>query len=206
MHADLALCGEMRDEIGVFGGDGSSGDAGRITESGMGQPEVGAAYRTDEGGDSAQFRRGLGTGGAIAHGLSIGDERQSRRRFLLVEDFVEENDFAGDIFAAQGLQFVEIVDDDHIRGDAVRQAWRYFRPRQSEQLSACVPADLPGVFGELGGFRATNPVRNFDFFQLHIEPELAEFGWRHSRLRLWPVAEPAGPRARCFRSRCATCR
>ena len=43
VDADFALCGQVRDEVGVFGGDGSGGNAGRITESGMGQAEIGAA-------------------------------------------------------------------------------------------------------------------------------------------------------------------
>ncbi len=37
---------------------------------------------------------------------------------LLIENLVEENDLAGDLVAAESLEFVEIVDHDHIGREA----------------------------------------------------------------------------------------
>src|SRR6478609_5375853 len=75
VDAHLALSRQVGHESGVFGGDGSGGNAGRITKSGVGQAEIGAADGANEGGDSAHVCCGLSTGGAIAHGFAVGDER-----------------------------------------------------------------------------------------------------------------------------------
>ena len=98
---------------------GGGGDAGGKTESGVGEAVVGAAYGADQSGDCAQVGGGFGSGAAVADGFAVGGESESGGGFLLVEEFVEEDDLAGDFVAAKGLEFLESVDGDYVRGQAV---------------------------------------------------------------------------------------
>src|SRR6476646_7585928 len=75
VDAHLALSRQVGHESGVFGSDGSGGNAGGITESGVGQAEIGAADGANEGGDSTHVSCGFRSGGAVAYGLAVGDER-----------------------------------------------------------------------------------------------------------------------------------
>src|ERR1035438_6728558 len=175
VHADLALRGKMSDQAGVFGGDRAGGKSRGKAEAGVGQAKVcgpdGAAYRAGR----AQVGRGFGSGCAIANGFTVRDKRHSGGGFLLVENFIEEDDFSGDLVVAEGFQFVEVVDDDHVGSDAVGRRGSASAESGENHLlrGAC---GLACVFGELGGFSAANPVRNFDFLQVDIQTKRAQFG------------------------------
>ena len=119
MHADFAFSGEMDDQVGVFGGNGCGGDSGGEVESGVREAIVGAAHGADQSGYCAQIGGGFGSGSAIADGLAIGGESLSAGGLLLVEEFIEENDLAGDLVATQSLELFESVDGDHVGREAV---------------------------------------------------------------------------------------
>ena len=129
----------------IFGSHGSSGDTAWIAEPGMRQPEVCTSYRTDKGSHSPQFRRRFCPGGTISNGLSIGDERQSRRRFLLVKSGVKENDFAGHILPARSLQLVEIVDYDNVSVDTVRRSRNTSAECRQNNLLSCARRPDPDI-------------------------------------------------------------
>ena len=101
VHADFALRGKVGDEVGVFGGDGGGGDSGGKAETGVRKAVIGAADGAHESGDCAEIGGGFGSGAAVADGFPIGGEGESSGGFLLVENFVEENDFSGDFVAAE---------------------------------------------------------------------------------------------------------
>jgi hypothetical protein len=109
----------VSDEVSVFGGHGCGGDSGGETESGVGQAIVGAADRADECGGCAQVGGGFGSGSAVTNGFAVGGESLSGSGFLLVEDFVKQDNLAGDFVAAEGLQFLEGVDGDDVGGESL---------------------------------------------------------------------------------------
>src|ERR1700735_2024954 len=103
MHSDLALRGEVDDEIGVFRGHGSRRNCCRKAESGVREAIVGIADGADQGGGSAEIGCCLRSGPAVTNGLAISGETKSAGGFLLVEDFVEQDDLACDFVTAQRL-------------------------------------------------------------------------------------------------------
>ncbi len=114
VHAHLSLRGEMRDQVGIFGSDGTGGNSGGNAEASVRQAEVGATHGAHEGSHGAQVGCGLGSGRTVAHAFAIGHEGHPSFGLALVENFVEEDDLAGDLVAAQSFQFVKIVDHDNI--------------------------------------------------------------------------------------------
>ena len=119
MHADGPFSGEMRDQVSIFGRNRAGGNACGKAEACVRKPVVSVAHRTDQRGRRSQVGRGLRSGCAVANRLSVGNERQSSRRFLFIEDLVEENDLARDLVSTQLLEFLEVVDDHDIGGEAI---------------------------------------------------------------------------------------
>src|SRR5208282_1309805 len=71
MHADLTLGSEVNDEIGILSRNGSGGDSGRETESGMGKSIVCAADRADQSSHGPEIRGSLCSSSTVADGVRI---------------------------------------------------------------------------------------------------------------------------------------
>src|SRR5579871_1966262 len=96
MHADFSLSGEMRDEVGIFGSHSAGRDAGEHAETGMRQAVIRIADGAHKSGAGSQIGGGTGSSRAIANRFAVGNESKSGGGFLFVEDFVEQNNLAGD--------------------------------------------------------------------------------------------------------------
>src|ERR1700692_2850038 len=107
MHSYLALSCEVDDEVRVFCGDGTGGNAGRKTESSMRKAVVGIADGADKRGDGTEIGGGLGPGSPVTDGLPVGGEGESGGGFLLIENFIEEHDLTRNFIVAEGCEFVE---------------------------------------------------------------------------------------------------
>ena len=94
---------------------------------------------------------------------------------MLVEDFVEEDDLAGDFVAAEGLEFVEGVDGDDVGGEAVGRSGGASAER-GENDFLCGVGNHSGILDEGGGFGAADPVRHDDRLEADLEAKLAKFG------------------------------
>ena len=173
MHADFAFGGEMDDQVGVFGGDGRGGDSCREAESGVREAIVGVAYGADQSGYCAQIGGGFGSGSAIADGLAVGGESKSGGSLLLVEEFIEEDDLAGDFVATESLEFFESVDGNYVGGEAVGWGCRASAKGGEDNL-LCGGGNHAGVLDQGGGFGAANPVRHGDRLEADIEAEVAK--------------------------------
>src|ERR1700722_16732514 len=121
VHADFTLRGKVSDEIGVFGSDGAGRNSSGKTETGVGKTEVGIADGAHQCGGCSQVGGDTRSGATIAHGFSVGLESHASGGFLLVENFVEEHYLARDFVATERGEFVEVVDDDNVSGEAVRR-------------------------------------------------------------------------------------
>src|SRR5258708_28808411 len=99
---------------------------------------------------------GFRSGGGVADGFAVGGEGLSGGGFLLVEDFVEEDDLAGDLVVTKGLEFVEGVDGDDVGGEAVGGSGSAAAERGGGHL-LCGVGDHSGIFDECGGLGPPNP-------------------------------------------------
>ena len=174
VHADFAFRGEMGDQVGVFGGDGGGRDSGGEAESGVRESVVGIGYGADQGGNGAEISGGFGSGSAIADGLAIGGESLSADGLLLVEDFIEEDDLAGDLVAAESLKFFEGVDGDYVCGEAICGCSRASAEGGEDNLLRG-GGHHAGILDQGGGFGAAYPVRHGDGLEADIEAEVAKF-------------------------------
>src|SRR5882724_1503686 len=109
LHGYAALLDQVGDEVGIFRGDGSSGNAGRSAEAGVRQPIVRAAHGANERSCGTESFGGFSSFCAIGDGAAVSVEGETLGGKALVELFVEEHDAASDLVAAEGGEFVEIV-------------------------------------------------------------------------------------------------
>src|SRR5580765_2522913 len=116
MHADLALGGEVGDEVAIFRSDGTGGNPSGKAEAGVRQTIIRATHRANQGGDGSKFGGRPRPHAAVTDSFAISDKRESGRGFVLVVDLIEEHDFSDHLVAAQRFQLVEVVDDDDISG------------------------------------------------------------------------------------------
>src|SRR5579864_55511 len=119
MHADLSLGGKVGDEISIFGGDGTGGNSCRKAEAGVRQTIICVTDRTDKGGNGSELRSRPWPHASVSDGFAISDKRESGGGFLLVVNFVEQDDLAGDLFATQRFQLVEVIHDDDICSETI---------------------------------------------------------------------------------------
>jgi hypothetical protein len=173
VHAHFALSSEVSDQVGVFGGDSSGGNSGGKTESGVREAIVGAGDGANQGSDCAEIGGGFGSGSAVTDGLAVGGKGVSASGLLLVEEFVKEDDLAGDFVVAESLEFVECVDRDYVGGEAV---WRSGRAstQSSKNDLLCGAGNHSGILDECSGFGSANPVRNGDLLEADIQAEMAK--------------------------------
>src|SRR5208282_2949335 len=109
---NFSVCGEVSDQVGIFGGDGGGGDSGGEAESGVREAIVGAAHGADKRGHGAEIGSGSGSRCTVANSFAVSSKGYAGSGFLLVEDFVEKEDFAGDFVVTKRLQFFEGVDSN----------------------------------------------------------------------------------------------
>src|SRR3954468_6528211 len=131
--------------------------------------------RANQGRNGSEICGRLSAHGTVANRFSIGDKGQSGGRFLLVEEFLVENDLSRYAVAAKLAQFFKAVDDDDIGGKPFGSC-RCASPQSCEHYFLRGARRLARIFDQLGSLRSTNPMRNFDFFQLDFESELAHLG------------------------------
>jgi len=68
---------------------------------------------------SAAIGGGFGSGSAVADGLAVGGEGEPGGGFLLVEEFVEQDNLAGNFVVTESGEFVEGADGDDLGSEAV---------------------------------------------------------------------------------------
>ena len=112
---------------------------------------------------------------------------------LFIKFVIEENDLAGNFVTAERSQLVKVVHHHHFRGDSLRRRSYAAAQRREHYFLRCSGSHA-GKFHQRSGFFSAHPVRDNDFFQLYVEPELAQLsghilrsvvGLRRSR-RSWP--------------------
>src|ERR1017187_8992649 len=175
VHANAALGGEVFDQIGIFGGESGGGNSGGNAVPSVRQAIVGASDGTDKRGDGAKFSRRFGAVSTIANGFAVSLECHAGEGFALVEGDVEEDNFAGNFFAAESGKFVEVVDDDDLRGEAFGGS-RRTAADGGENNSLCCLRHLAGIFDELRFFLTANPVGDLRGLQVNLEAEFAHLG------------------------------
>jgi hypothetical protein len=96
---------------------------------------------------------------------------------LLVEEFIEEDDLAGDLVAPESLEFFESVDRDYVGGQAV--GWGCGAcPERCENDLLRGGGNHAGILDQGSGFGAPDPVRHGDGLKADIEAEVAKlFGY-----------------------------
>src|ERR1019366_7873560 len=156
VHANAALGGEVFDQIGIFGGESGGGNSGGNAVPSVRQAIVGASDGTNKRGGGAKFSGRSGAVSAIANGFAVSLECHAGEGFALVEGNVEEDNFAANFFAAESGKFVEVVDDDDLRGDAFGGS-RRAAADGGENNSLCCLRHLARIFDELRFFLAANP-------------------------------------------------
>jgi hypothetical protein len=173
VHADFALGREVSDQVGVFGGDSSGRDSGGKTESRVWESIVGAGDGANQSSHGAEIGGGFGSGSPVTDGLTVGGKGVSASGLLLVEEFVEEDDLAGDFVVAEGLELVECVDRDYVRREAV---WRSGRAstQSSKNNLLCGARNHSGILDECCGFGSANPVRHGHLLEADIQAEMAK--------------------------------
>src|SRR5579862_7297222 len=118
-HADGAFGREVGDQVGVFGGNCGRGNSGGSVEAGVREAIVGAVNGAVQLRDCTEIGGSFGPSGTVADSLAIGGEGVSSSGFLFVERFVEENYFAGNLVAAEGVEFVESVYRDDVCSETI---------------------------------------------------------------------------------------
>lgn len=174
VDANLSLRGEMRDEVSVFGGDGSGGNAGLNAVAGMWNAIVSVAHGSNQRRNSAERCGGFRSSAAIGYGFSVGFQGESASGFSLVVRHVEQDNFARDLLAPESVEFIEVVDDDYIGGKSGGRSGRVASESSENDLLRC-SGDMARIFNELGSFETTGPARDLDIFEMNVESEFAEF-------------------------------
>src|SRR5258708_40240684 len=118
---------------------------------------------------------GFRSGGGVADGFAVGGEGLSGGGFLLVEDFVEEDDLAGDLVVTKGLEFVEGVDGDDVGGEAVGGSGSAVTERGEGHLLWGV-GNHSGIFGECGGLGAKKPGGGRGLLEADFGPPAGHVG------------------------------
>ena len=93
---------------------------------------------------------------------------------MFVEEFIEEDDLAGDLVATESLKFFEGVDGDYVGGEAVGGCCRASAEGGEDNLLRG-GGHHAGILDQGGGFGAANPVRDGDGLEADIEAEVAKF-------------------------------
>src|SRR5208283_2583450 len=117
----------------------------------------------------------FGASCSINNGLAVGFGLHAGEGFALVEGNVEEDNFAGNFLTAKSGEFVEVVDDDDLRGEAFGGS-RSAAADGGENNSLRCLRHLAGIFDELRFFLTANPVRDLRGLKVNIQAEAAHLG------------------------------
>src|SRR5712671_168839 len=175
MHPNTALPGEMLDQVSIFSRKSGGGNGSGKTESRVGEAIVGAAHRTDQRSDATQVGNGLASATAIDDRFSVGVEGVSALGFAFVIADTEEHDLAGNFVASERREFVEVVHDDYISGDAFGRGRRASAESSENDLLRHLRW-LSGKFHELSFLFAAHPMGDARLFEMNIESKFAHLG------------------------------
>ena len=174
-----ALGGEIGEHVGVFSGDGGSGDFGDVGsvfgEAGVGEAVVGAANGADEDGDGSDGGTGDGACAAVDDSASVGFQAFAFGSEFLVELVVEEQDFAIDCAGRERGELLPVADDDDFGIEAVGRRGHAAAERGEHYLLGG-SGRLAGPGDDFGGFSAADPVGDFGFFESDFSAESAHLG------------------------------
>ena len=112
---------------------------------------------------------------AIDNGLAVSFECHASEGFALVVGDVEEDNLAGNFFAAESGEFVEAVDYDNVSCNAFGRSRGTAADGGENDALRCF-RHLAGIFDELGFFLTANPVGDLRRLQVNIEAEFAHLG------------------------------
>jgi hypothetical protein len=94
---------------------------------------------------------------------------------LLIKFVIEQDDLAGNFVTAKRGKLVKVVHHNHFRGDSLcRRCYAAAQSRKHHFLR-CARRHA-GKFHQRPGFFSAHPVRDNNFFQLYVEPKLAQLG------------------------------
>src|SRR5215469_13047674 len=119
MHPDLPLTAEMRDQVGVLVGEGSSRNSRWRAVPSVGKTKACATHRSNQRRDRAQLGRSLRAAPAINDGFAVCIQRESRGSLLPIEGNVEENDLPRQLLATEGGKLIEVAYNHHLGRDPV---------------------------------------------------------------------------------------
>jgi hypothetical protein len=90
---------------------------------------------------------------------------------LLIKLVVEQHDLAGNFVPRERGQLIKVVDDDYLCGDSLRRRSHAAAQRRKHYFLRCSRSHA-GKFHQRSGFFSAHPVRDNNFFQLYVEPQL----------------------------------
>src|SRR5437660_1649193 len=114
----------MRNQVSVLGSDGGSGNLGCVSGitrlAGVRQTIFSTADGSHQSRNGAESRGSAGPSPPIGNCLAISWTRESLRRELLVEQDVEENDLAGNVFGPEPLELFKVINNHDLGLQAIR--------------------------------------------------------------------------------------
>ena len=173
-HAHRPLRNERRDQVGVFRRHRGRRNLGRVLRviglTGVRKPIFRASDRPDDRGDGAETCRRAGPIRAILHRLSVGLAAVALAGHQLIVVIIENDDLAFDLIGPQGLQFVEVSNDDHFgRQPGRRRSHTRAEGGQNNFLGRV--RRHPWKFDQRSGLFAANPMRHGHFLEPDLETE-----------------------------------
>ena len=91
---------------------------------------------------------------------------------LLIKFVIEQHDLARNFVTAERGKLVKVVHHDYLCGDSLCRRGYAAAQRREHNFLRC-PGSHAGKFHQRSGFFSAHPVRNNNFFQLYVEPQLA---------------------------------
>src|ERR1700704_5886800 len=136
---------------------------------------VSAADAAHQSGNRALFGGCAGPDGAIDYRLAIGRSAMAGGGKLLIKFVIEQNDLAGNFVTAECGKLIKVVYNNHFSGDSLRRSGYAAAQRRKHHFLRCSGSHA-GKFHQRCCLFSAHPVRDDNFFQLYIEPELAQLG------------------------------
>ena len=174
VHAHSPLGSQMLDEFSIFGGKSRGGNSRWKTEASVWQAIVSASDGPDQRCHRAQLSCAFRAAQSIDDRFTISVKCHPGDGFKFIVRNIEQNNLARDLFPAERRQFVEVVDNDHIGGDAFGWSGGTAADcRKNDTLRRF--GHLARIFDELSFFFAANPVRDRCRFETDRKAKLPHF-------------------------------
>ena len=140
----------------------------------MRKPVIRTADRTNQTPQSALARRYARTVATINNRFTVRVAATALRRDLFIEWVIEQDNFASDIFARHGFQFIKIFGDDH---SGFNSLWRrgHAASKRAQNDLLIRTRRLTGKLNQRSRFFAAYPMRHYCFLKLHVTTECFQF-------------------------------